>query len=68
MDDTELYDEIDTEEAQAHERRMKRAFGDDVAQRFLQLRGVADERAQQALVERYYQRQAAKAHASGPQT
>jgi hypothetical protein len=69
MDDTTPHDEAETADMLAHARSMQRAFGDDVAQRFLELRGVADEPAQQALVERYYQRQAQlRAHFPSPQS
>ena len=39
---------------------LKRAFGSDAAQRFLKLRGINDELAQEALLENYDRRQAAR--------
>lgn len=39
---------------------LRRAFGDDAAQRFLKLRGIGDELAQQALIDNYDRRQAAR--------
>ena len=47
--------------AQLHEAlALQRAFGSDAAQRFLKLRGIADEVAQDALIESYDRRQAAR--------
>ncbi len=47
--------------AQLHEAlALQRAFGSDAAQRFLKLRGIADEIAQDALIESYDRRQAAR--------
>jgi hypothetical protein len=40
--------------------RLKVAFGDDVAQRFLKLRGIQGEIMQEAVLERYAQKQAAR--------
>lgn len=39
---------------------LKRAFGSDAALRFLKLRGIDDELAQDALLENYDRRQAAR--------
>ncbi len=39
---------------------LKRAFGSDAALRFLKLRGINDELAQDALLENYDRRQAAR--------
>ena len=39
---------------------LKRAFGSDAALRFLKLRGINDELAQEALLENYDRRQAAR--------
>ena len=47
------------ETAKMEERQhLLRAFGDDVAQRFLQLRGIKDDRMQNEVLDRYAQRQA----------
>ena len=47
--------------AQLHEAiALQRAFGSDAAQRFLKLRGIPDEIAQDALIEAYDRRQAAR--------
>ncbi|ATQ74686.1 hypothetical protein CR152_09230 [Massilia violaceinigra] len=47
--------------AQLHEAiALQRAFGSDAAQRFLKLRGIGDEVAQDALIESYDRRQAAR--------
>lgn len=40
--------------------RLKVAFGDDVAQRFLKLRGIHDGLMQEAVLERYANKQAAR--------
>ena len=40
--------------------RLKVAFGDDVAQRFLTLRGIHGELMQEAVLERYASKQAAR--------
>ena len=40
--------------------RLKVAFGDDVAQRFLKLRGIHGELMQEAVLERYANKQAAR--------
>lgn len=40
--------------------RLKVAFGDDVAQRFLKLRGIHGDIMQEAVLERYAQKQAAR--------
>lgn len=65
MDDTERRQEdrrqdhetaAQVEEAAA----LKRAFGSDAALRFLKLRGINDELAQEALLENYDRRQQAR--------
>jgi hypothetical protein len=61
MDDIELYEEVIDTRARADEQmRLKVAFGDDVAQRFLRLRGIVGELMQEAVLERYAARQAAR--------
>ena len=39
---------------------LQRAFGSDAAQRFLKLRGIGDQMAQDLLIENYDRRQAAR--------
>lgn len=61
MEETD--DFIDTREtasqAAAEERnRLQRAFGDDVAQRFLRLRGIEGDAMQEAVLEKYAAKQA----------
>ncbi len=65
MDETERRQEDRRQDhetaAQLHEAAaLKRAFGSDAAQRFLKLRGINDELAQEALLENYDRRQAAR--------
>lgn len=61
MEETDDFiDEPDSPETVRREERqhLLRAFGDDVAQRFLLLRGIKDDRMQNAVLDRYAQRQA----------
>jgi hypothetical protein len=65
---------MDDNERRHHERRqdletasqiteaaaLQRAFGSDAAQRFLKLRGIGDQIAQDLLIENYDRRQAAR--------
>ena len=65
---------MDENERRQHERRqdletasqiteaaaLQRAFGSDAAQRFLKLRGIGDQMAQDLLIENYDRRQAAR--------
>jgi hypothetical protein len=63
MDDIDFIEEQeeDTSRAAAEEAmRLKVAFGDDVAQRFLRLRGIVGELMQEAVLERYAAKQAAR--------
>ncbi len=61
MDDTDDFIEVEENSATADDKvTLLRAFGDDVAQRFLRLRGIDGERMQNELLERYAQRQATR--------
>lgn len=61
MDDIEFIDEQRETIIRADEKmRLKVAFGDDVAQRFLRLRGIVGDLMQEAVLERYAARQAAR--------
>lgn len=67
MDDMEFIAEVEVEvevadtRSQADEKmRLKVAFGDDVAQRFLRLRGIVGDLMQEAVLERYAAKQAAR--------
>jgi len=67
MDDMEFIAEVEAEvevqdtRSQADEKmRLKVAFGDDVAQRFLRLRGIVGDLMQEAVLERYAAKQAAR--------
>lgn len=61
MDETEFMEEqADTRPGADELMRLKVAFGDDVAQRFLRLRGIVGELMQEAVLERYAARQAAR--------
>lgn len=62
MDDIDFIEEQfeATPVANEEKMRLKVAFGDDVAQRFLKLRGIHGEIMQEAVLERYAQKQAAK--------
>lgn len=61
MDDIDFIDEQVATPARADELlRLKVAFGDDVAQRFLRMRGIVGELMQDAVLERYAARQAAR--------
>ena len=61
MDDTDFIDEQRETIIRADEKmRLKVAFGDDVAQRFLRLRGIVGDLMQEAVLERYAAKQAAR--------
>jgi len=61
MDDIDFIEEQPATRPRADEQlRLKVAFGDDVAQRFLRLRGIVGELMQEAVLERYAARQAAR--------
>jgi len=54
IDEPESGETVNMEERQ----HLLRAFGDDVAQRFLLLRGIKDDRMQNEVLDRYAQRNA----------
>jgi hypothetical protein len=60
MDDTEdiIADRALAMRALQEKLRLQRAFGDDVARRFLRLRGIANEAMQEAVLEKYAAKQA----------
>jgi len=62
MDDIDFIEEqLDTSLISSAEKmRLKVAFGDDVAQRFLTLRGISGEVMQEAMLEKYASKQAAR--------
>lgn len=63
MDDIDfIEDQPDTSVAPSSDEKMrlKVAFGDDVAQRFLKLRGIHGELMQEAVLDRYASKQAAR--------
>ncbi len=61
MDEIDFIVEEQESRSQADEKmRLKVAFGDDVAQRFLRLRGIIGELMQEAVLERYAAKQAAR--------
>ncbi len=62
MDDLDFIDEqLDTSLVSSEEKmRLKVAFGDDVARRFLTLRGIHGDLMQEAVLERYATKQAAR--------
>lgn len=61
MDETDFIEEQQSTTIRADElMRLKVAFGDDVAQRFLRLRGIVGDLMQEAVLERYAARQAAR--------
>jgi hypothetical protein len=61
MDDTEFIEEQAEAVIGADElMRLKVAFGQDVAQRFLRLRGIVGELMHEAVLERYAAKQAAR--------
>lgn len=61
MDDTDFVEEQEVITIRADElMRLKVAFGDDVAQRFLRLRGIVGDLMQDAVLERYAAKQAAR--------
>lgn len=61
MDDTDFIEEQVEAVIGADElMRLKVAFGQDVAQRFLRLRGIVGELMQEAVLERYAAKQAAR--------
>ena len=62
MDDIDFIEEqLDTSLISSDEKmRLKVAFGDDVAQRFLTLRGISGEVMQEAMLEKYASKQAAR--------
>jgi hypothetical protein len=61
MDDIDFIEEVEDTTSQADEKmRLKVAFGDDVAQRFLHLRGIIGDLMQEAVLERYAAKQAAR--------
>ena len=62
MDDIDFIEEHeeDTSRAAEEKMRLKVAFGDDVAQRFLRLRGIVGDLMQEAVLERYAAKQAAR--------
>lgn len=59
MDDTDFIEERETVSQVEEKMRLRRAFGDDVAQRFLRLRGIDNEVMRDAVLVRYAMRQAA---------
>ena len=61
MDDIDFIEEQQDTIIGADEKmRLKVAFGDDVAQRFLRLRGIVGDLMQEAVLERYAVKQAAR--------
>lgn len=61
MDDIDFIEEPPATRPRADEQmRLKVAFGDDVAQRFLRLRGIVGELMQEAVLARHAARQAAR--------
>ena len=61
MDETDFIEEQESTTIRADElMRLKVAFGDDVAQRFLRLRGIVGDLMQEAVLERYAAKQAAR--------
>ncbi len=61
MDDTDFIEEQQSTTIRDDElMRLKVAFGDDVAQRFLRLRGIVGDLMQEAVLERYAAKQAAR--------
>ena len=62
MDEVDFIEEqLDTGAISADEKmRLKVAFGDNVAQRYLALRGITTEPMQEAVLERHAQREAAR--------
>lgn len=65
MDDIDFIEEqpeasVATSSISDETMRLKVAFGDDVAQRFLKLRGIHDVIMQEAVLERYANKQAAR--------
>ena len=62
MDDIDFIEEQEENTSRAAEEKMrlKVAFGDDVAQRFLRLRGIVGDLMQEAVLERYAAKQAAR--------
>ncbi|MES2324817.1 MAG: hypothetical protein V4633_21370 [Pseudomonadota bacterium] len=65
MDDTERRaqdrrQDVDTAAQISEAAALNRAFGSDAAQRFLKLRGIGDQLAQDLLIENYDRRQQAR--------
>lgn len=62
MDDLDFIEEqLEAAPVSSDEKmRLKVAFGDDVAQRFLKLRGIEGAVMQEAVLERYAQKQSAR--------
>jgi hypothetical protein len=61
MDEIDFIEELaDTSTRADEQMRLKVAFGDDVAQRFLRLRGIVGELMQEAVLARYAAKQAAR--------
>ncbi len=61
MDDTDFIEEQEDTTVRADElMRLKVAFGDNVAQRFLRARGIIGDLMQEAVLERYAAKQAAR--------
>lgn len=67
MDDIDfIEDQLETRQLETslissdEKMRLKVAFGDDVAQRFLKLRGITSEVMQEAVLEKYASKQAAR--------
>ncbi|MES2315978.1 MAG: hypothetical protein V4631_00660 [Pseudomonadota bacterium] len=61
MDELDFIEEQCEPAIRADEKmRLKVAFGDDVAQRFLRLRGIVGDLMQEAVLERYAAKQAAR--------
>ncbi|MES2017224.1 MAG: hypothetical protein V4484_12070 [Pseudomonadota bacterium] len=61
MDDIDFIEEQpDTPIRPEEKMRLKVAFGDNVAQRFLRLRGIVGELMQEAVLQRYAAKQAAR--------
>jgi hypothetical protein len=61
MDDLDfIVEEQETPSLADEKMRLKVAFGDDVAQRFLRSRGIIGELMQEAVLERYAAKQAAR--------
>jgi hypothetical protein len=68
MDDTERRgqdrrQDVDTAAQITEAAALNRAFGSDAAQRFLKLRGIGDQLAQDLLIENYDRRQLARREA-----